>query len=151
MISPVCPTDDEELRPCSSNLRDIARNLIALFGPTIGHIMVATSVDRLALPAFRHRALVLIASELVTNALLHAYKDRHVGQVVLQLTLLGQGAARLAVTDDGDRLFDRARCHPVRCSVVNYLADLLEAELVYRPRPDGGTIAEMEIPTFWQY
>jgi two-component sensor histidine kinase len=142
--------DDEELRPCSSNLRDVARNLIALFGPTIGHVTVATSVDRLALPAFRHRALILIASELVTNALLHAFKDRRAGQVALQLTLLGRGVARLAVTDDGARLCDRARCHPARCSVTNYLADLLEAELVYRPRPGGGTIAEIEIPTLCQ-
>jgi two-component sensor histidine kinase len=144
-------TNDEELRPCSSNLRDLARNLIALFGPTIGHVTVATSVDRLALPAFRHRALILIASELVTNILLHAFRHRHAGQVALQLTLLGRGVARLAVTDDGDRLFDRALCHPARCSVINYLADLLEAELVYRPRPGGGTIAEIEFPTLWQY
>jgi two-component sensor histidine kinase len=142
-------TDDEELRPCSSNLRDVARNLIELFGPTIGHVTVATSVDQLALPAFRHRALVLIASELVTNTLLHAFKDRRAGQVTLQLTLPGRGVARLAVTDDGDGLCDRARCHPAGCSVINYLADLLEAELVYRPRPGGGTIAEIEIPTLY--
>jgi hypothetical protein len=140
-------TDDEELRPCSSNLRDVARNLIALFGPSIGHVTVATSVDRLALPAFRHRALVLIASELVMNALLHAFRHRHTGQVALQLTLLGRRVARLAVTDDGDGHFDRARCHPNRCSVINYLADLLESKLVYRPRPGGGMITEIEIPT----
>jgi hypothetical protein len=143
-------TDDEELRPCSSNLREVARNLIELFGPTIGHVTVSTSVERLALSAFRHRALVLIASELVTNALLHAFKDRRAGQITLKLTLLGGGVACMTVTDDGDHLFDRARYHSARCSVTNYLADLLEAELVYRPRPGGGTIAELEIPTWCQ-
>jgi hypothetical protein len=34
---------DEELRPCSTSLRDVARNLIELFGPAVGDIILASS------------------------------------------------------------------------------------------------------------
>jgi two-component sensor histidine kinase len=135
-------SSDQEPRSCSAPLRDLTRDLTELFGPAIGQIAVTTNVDRLTLPAFRHRALILMANELVTNALLHAFKDRRFGRITLQLSVLARGSARLTVMDDGES----ARHQPSPCSVINYLADLLESDLVYQTRFGGGLIAEIEIP-----
>jgi two-component sensor histidine kinase len=137
---------DEEPRVCSTALRDVARNLIELFGPVVGDINLLTSVDHLVLPAFQHRALVLIASELVMNTLLHAFKGRCSGRVTFEFSVINHGTARLTVTDDGDNPFSRVSHRPARCSVSNYLADLLLSELSYRPATGGGTIAEIDIP-----
>jgi hypothetical protein len=136
---------DEEPRTCSTPLRDVARNLIELFGPVVGDINLLTSVDRLILPAFQHRALVLIASELVMNTLLHAFKGRCSGRVTFEFSVIDRGTARLTVTDDGDNPFSRVSHCPARCSVSNYLADLLLSELSYRSATGGGTIAEIDI------
>jgi two-component sensor histidine kinase len=137
---------NDELRACSCPVRDVARNLIELFGPGVGHITLATSVERLALPAFQHRALVLIASELIINSLLHAFENRSTGRMTLRLDRLNRGMARLAVTDDGRGLFGNVPHHPARCGVINDLADLLQSEVMYRSAPGGGTVAEIDIP-----
>ena len=137
---------DEELRSCSASLRDVARNLIELFGPAVGDITLVTAVDRLTLPAFQHRALILIASELIMNTLLHAFNGRCAGLVTLELALRSVDTARLAVTDDGNYPLGSASQRPKRCSVVNYLADLLQSEPVYRSASGGGMIAEIYVP-----
>ncbi len=43
----------------------------------------------------------LLASELLTNALRHAFEGRHFGSVELRLTTLAQGGIRMTVADDG--------------------------------------------------
>jgi two-component sensor histidine kinase len=138
--------NNEELRACSCPIRDVARNLIELFGPGVGHITLATSVERLALPAFQHRALILMVSELIINSLLHAFGDRPTGHMALRLDRLNSGTARLAVTDDGRGLFRSASHRPARCGVINDLADLLQSEVTYRSTPGAGTTAEIDIP-----
>ena len=137
---------NEELRACSCPVRDVARNLIELFGPGVGHITLTTSVERIALPAFQHRALVLMANELIVNSLLHAFRHRSTGHVTLRLDLLKRDTARLAVTDDGHGLVGRVSHRPARCGVINDLADLLQSEVTYRSAPGGGTMAEIDIP-----
>jgi hypothetical protein len=137
-------SSDEELRPCSGPLRGLVRDLVELFEPV--PIALTTCVDRLTLPAFRQRALVLLASEIVSNALLHGFRDRPFGRIKFELAVLGRHTARLTVADDGGCVLERARDHAARCSVVHYLADLLESDMVYRARPGGGMIAEMEFP-----
>jgi hypothetical protein len=65
--------------------------------------------------------------------------------------LINHGTARLTVTDDGDNPFSRVSHRPARCSVSNYLADLLLSELTYRSATGGGTIAEIDIPLSGQW
>lgn len=137
---------NEELRACSRTVRDVARNLVELFAPGVSQITLVTSVERLTLPAFQHRALVLMASELVINSLLHAFEHRPAGHMMLRLDRLNNGVARLAVTDDGRGLFDSASHHSARCGVINDLADLLQSEVMYRSARGGGTVAEIDIP-----
>ena len=75
--------------PCSGPLRKVARDLVALFGPAIGQVVLDTDVVPLSLPAYRCRALVLLGSELVMNALLYAFHGRRMGHVSLRLQRLG--------------------------------------------------------------
>jgi two-component sensor histidine kinase len=137
---------DQECRVSSSPLRGLARNLVELFGPTVGDITLMTSIDCLALPALQHRAFILMANELIMNALLHAFKGRHSGRLSLELSVSNRSFARLVMTDDGNGLAATMNHRPAQCSVIAYLADLLQSELVYRQAVDGGTIAEIDIP-----
>jgi two-component sensor histidine kinase len=137
---------DVEPRACSLPVRDAARNLVELFGPGVGRLTLTTSVERLSLPAFQHRALTLMASELIINCLLHAFVDRPTGRMTLQVDQLNRGMARLVVTDDGRGLCGTASHRPAPCSVISDLADLLQSELTYRQAVGGGTIAEIDIP-----
>lgn len=137
---------DEEPRSCSAPLRDIVRDLVELFGPAIGNMTAATSVDHLTLPAFRHRALILLASELVTNAMLHASKDRRDSRIALRLSVLGHDAARLTVTCDGCFDLDYIQRQPACCDVITDLSDLLQGEPICQSRLGGGTIVDLEFP-----
>jgi len=46
-------------------------------------------------------ALALIANELVSNALTHAFAEQQAGLVTIELRALGDGAAALVVSDNG--------------------------------------------------
>jgi hypothetical protein len=139
-------SSDEELRPCSVPLREIVRDLVGLFGPALSQFSIRTSVDRLSLPAYQHRARVLIASNLVTHALLHAFQGPCSGQITLRLAVSHRATAHLTVADDTNFISHSVPASRSRCSVIDYLTDLLQSDLVYRPRPGGGMIAELEFP-----
>jgi hypothetical protein len=137
-------TGPSPLRACSGALREVARDLVALFGPAIGHVSLETDVEPLSLCAYRRRALVLLGSELVTNALLHAFAGRVGGRILLRLGRHAGGLAILSCEDDGVGLTgerpDAAR------SVAGALADLLEGDIVHRDALGRGTIAEVVFP-----
>ena len=131
--------------PCSHLLREIVVDLVALCGTGAGsaEIALATHIERLYLPSFKRRALILAAVELVMNALLHAFTGRAQGRIDVSLTMLGPARARLEVKDDGVGFL---------CGQPNFgrgiaagLADLLEAELAYF-RNRTMTAAEIVFP-----
>jgi hypothetical protein len=129
---------------CSPVLREIVRNLVALFGQTAGDIELHVNIERVALAAYRRRALVLAASELVINALLHAFEGRTGGLILVELHLIDGWRARLRISDDG------VGCGNSRigaeCGVAGGLASLLGSELVYHSRKQSGTIVELVLP-----
>jgi two-component sensor histidine kinase len=135
---------ERQVAPCSSVLREVVGDLVALFGPTTGPIELHTDIERVALPAYQRRALVLVASELVMNALLHAFKRRPEGRLTVELHRLGLQYARLRVVDDG------IGCHSGLgndlCGVAAGLADLLGSILIGRSNYPHGTIAEITFP-----
>jgi hypothetical protein len=129
--------------PCSQVLRDVVADLGALFG-TASDVALATDIEALALPAYKRRALVLCAAELVTNALLHGFEGVSGGRIDVSLTVLGDAYAWLRVADDG-RGFG-VRRPSLRCGVAAGLAGLLEADLTYE-RKAGWTTARVAFPT----
>jgi hypothetical protein len=78
--------------PCSTVLRDVAGDLGTLFACP-ANILVETSIERVSLPGYKRRALVLMACELLCNALLHAFSGHGSGLIEVSLTLRGRRAA----------------------------------------------------------
>jgi len=136
--------DDAEV-PCSTILRGVVCNLVALFGSAAGQVAITTDIEPLCLPTRKRRALVLAASELVVNSLRHGFVGRCRGRIEVILHAVDATRARLAVVDDGIGLLGH-RPSP-HCGVAASLVAQLEANLVYRRRNRGGTVAEFVFPT----
>jgi two-component sensor histidine kinase len=133
---------ERAVTPCGLVLREVVTDLGVVFGCP-ANIALETKIDRVSLPAYKRRALVLAACELVCNALLHAFPGREAGVVEVHLTSRGAQFACLRVTDDGVGFSDTPP--NLTCGVAACLADLLEADLTY-DRTAGWTIAEIVFP-----
>jgi two-component sensor histidine kinase len=127
--------------PCSAVLCSVVCSLSSLFGQAAGGIDLRTSIERVSLPAYRRRALVLAASELVVNALSHAFNGCAGGRIDVCLQRVTGGCARLRVADDGAGYFeDHAE---TSASLAGRLGKLLEGRLVYRRDRAWATTAEI--------
>jgi hypothetical protein len=133
---------ERDMRPCSGVLRDVVTGLGALFGGP-ANITLRTKIEDISLPAYKRRALVLAAAELVSNALLHAFRGCRTGRIEVDLTATGPGTACLRVADNGIGFTDLPP--NLDCGVASGLAGLLEADLAYERSP-GWTIAEIAFP-----
>jgi two-component sensor histidine kinase len=134
---------EEEVVQCATLLREVALNLGALFGG--GGVVVGTVIERLHLPAYKRRALVLSASELMINALTHAFPDAaRDGRIEVSLRQVDEKRACLRVADNGSG-FGARRPNTVT-SIAGGLADLVEADLTYGRTADWTTIAEIVFP-----
>ena len=91
----------------SSNRRVALGAYVSRIASTIGHldgrISVRINVDCDAIDVDVERAarIGLLFSELLTNALKHAFQGREEGLVEARLKMLSSGVIRLTVTDDG--------------------------------------------------
>ena len=133
---------ERAMMPCAMVLRDVVADLGALFGCP-ANVALTTKIDRVSLAAYKRRALVLAACELVCNALLHAFPGAVAGQIDVGLTSRGPNSACLRVADNGIGFGDVPP--DFACGVAAGLADLLEADLAY-DRTSGWTIAEIVFP-----
>jgi signal transduction histidine kinase len=130
--------------PCSGALREVAHDLVALFEPAIGRVMLDIDVATVSLAAYRRRALVLLVHNLIANALLHAFEGREIGCISLRLERMNREQARLVVGDDGIG-FVNGHSNPAT-SVAGSLSDLLEAEIEYSSPAGRGTQAAILFP-----
>jgi two-component sensor histidine kinase len=113
-----------------------------LFGHPAG-VIVATEIEAMSLPSYKRRALVMVAAELVSNSLLHAFHGRRTGLIEVSLTVHRTGSASLRVADDGIGFIGMRP--NLGCGVAACLAGLLESDLAY-DRKAGRTIAEIAFP-----
>ncbi len=126
---------DLEMRPCATLLRDIGINLNRLFSPIAnpGNNPLNCSIERIALPAFKQRALVLLASTLIMDVLVSTEHGNGAASMELALWTLEPGLFQFTITD-----YRGALMPPSHSPLVNDLADLLEAETAFhssRVRP----------------
>ncbi len=100
------------------------------------------------LPAALATPLVLVLTELVHNALAHAFDAGQVGEVAV-VAERSPEALDVAVVDDGHGLpegFDLERSHGLGLQIVRTLLDSeLDSSLQVRARPGGGTEALMRL------
>ena len=90
----------------------------------------------------------LLASELLTNALRHAFDGRHFGSVELRLTTLAQGGIRMTVADDGVGIrADQPFPDPERLGgrIVRRLTEGLGGSLGL-VRGAAGTVVTLDVP-----
>jgi two-component sensor histidine kinase len=135
---------EDEVVPCADSLAEIILNLGALF--TRGdRIVVRTCIEPLSLPAYKRRALVLCASELMINAITHAFRGGSPdARIEISLLRLGNQSACLRVADNGVG-FDRRR-PDTSLSIAGGLAGLVESDLTYYRTADWTTTAEIVFP-----
>ena len=101
------------------------------------------------LPAERATPLVMVVTELVSNALEHGFAERSSGRVVIEST---RSASRLeiAVVDDGRGLpatFSLEAATGLGLQIVRTLVDTeLGGALTVAPQPGGGTRATLALP-----
>lgn len=136
--------DEAAVLPCAEILYETASCLVELFGPAVGQVILTAELDQLALPAYRRRALVLAAAALVSRTLLHGFRQRSEGQIVITLGRDDSHHALFFMEDDGYGF------GPEHASgsheIIAGLTALLEADVVYRHSDMGGTAAEVRFP-----
>lgn len=101
------------------------------------------------LPSEAATALAMVLTEVVQNAVEHAYDEGATGQITLSATRAG-GRLRVVVTDDGrgvDVDFDASAGSSLGLSIVR---TLVETELggqlaIRRVGPEGGTMVELDL------
>jgi two-component sensor histidine kinase len=99
-LSPVGVTEiHSQTVPAGAYLSRIASALTALDGR--GGIRVNVACDDIELPVERGARCGLILTELLTNALEHAFEERERGLVEVRFRKMAQSAYRLTVEDDG--------------------------------------------------
>jgi hypothetical protein len=130
--------------PCARILTQTVHDLVLLFGRGPGKIDIMSEIDRLTLSAYRRRALVLLANELVVNALTHAFSVGAAGLIHVGLRIIRPGLVELHVADDGVGLSEATL--PSATSVAGGLASLLGGELRYCSTNFWSTRAEVWFP-----
>jgi two-component sensor histidine kinase len=134
--------DEREIQPTAAVLRNVISGFGGLFGDP-ANVILKTKVEPVSLPAYKRRALVAAAAELVTNSLLHAFNGHGAGMIDVGLTVRSPELACLQVADNGTGFTDGAP--NLTCGVAAGFAGLLEADLTYQRRA-GWTIAEIALP-----
>ena len=135
---------ERQVISCSSLLRELVVDLVALFGPIVGCVELTTDIECVGLIGFQRRALILAASELIMNALFHAFQGRARGQLAVKLRRDDSQHACFTVSDDGIG-YDGDQS-ALECGVAAGLAGLLASAIVYRRGNRGGTIAQIHFP-----
>jgi two-component sensor histidine kinase len=132
-----------EPSPCSAELGTIACGLVEMFGHTIGSVVLVLDLQPIELTGDRRRALLLATSELVINALRHAFAGRRFGIIQIGLGCgQAQEEATLRVADDGVGP-DRIGCGSgLGCRIIRGLAEVLNGHVAWeRSSLLGGTEA----------
>jgi two-component sensor histidine kinase len=139
---------DSGPRSCAQDLSDIAGGLVQIFGHTVGAFVLSLEIQPLLLAGEVRRALVLAASELVVNALRHAFVGRQTGIVQIRLChdrMHHKGV--LLVADDGVGPDDLPAGRDLGRVIVRDLADVLEGDVIWRQSLSlGGTEAMLRFP-----
>lgn len=84
--------------------------------------------------------LGLIATELITNAFKHAFKDRSSGTITVRLEPVGDSRMGLRVSDDGPGLtegVDSSRPRTLGLRLVRSLSHQLRAQILFSPGDSG--------------
>jgi two-component sensor histidine kinase len=133
---------------CAKELKDIASGLVEIYGHTVGSVVLSLELQPILLAGEARRALVLATSELVVNALRHAFIDRQTGTIEIRLYRDHEVPLDvLIVADDGVGMSGSAEPGGTGHGIVRDLAKVLGGEVVWRQSPLlGGAEAMLRFP-----
>lgn len=123
-------------------------------GNAVGHldgrpgIRVNIEAVDMAVPIDSATRIGLLASELLTNALQHAFEGRDFGSVEMRMATLAQGGVRLTVSDDGIGMGDEPdwpNDDTLGGRIVSRLVDGLGGSLQLA-RGAAGTVVVVDVP-----
>lgn len=86
--------------PIRGLLEQVATGIVSVFGARSAGVRMNTRCEELFLGWNERRALILVASELIINALKHAFPEGGPGTIEVSFGL-SAGGAKLVVADDG--------------------------------------------------
>jgi two-component sensor histidine kinase len=132
----------------SQYAKTLTEKLVNVYGRA-AEVSLELALRPLRLDITRAIPLALILNELVTNALKHAFSDRHSGRLGVELSLDTGGLVRLSVWDDGPGLTDKAALSGVTSlgmELVRVLVDQLHGSLQLSKGP-GARIEVVFPPT----
>ena len=130
--------------PCNETLIGIVSGLVELFTPTVGYIGLTMRVSALCLPAYKRRALVLAATEFVTQTILHSFSGLPQAQIRITLEPIGNLEAIFMLEHDGFCADPATLAQSF--GIAETLTALMEAEVVYRRSCLGGILIEFLFP-----
>jgi two-component sensor histidine kinase len=140
--------DAAQVYSCARELKDIAGGLVEIFGHTVGSLVLSLDIQPVPLTGEARRALLLAGSELVINALRHAFIGRHEGIIQAELhhdQVHQEGT--LIVADDGVGPIGVANGTGLGHRIVCDLAGIMNGEVVWRRSPLlGGTEVMLRFP-----
>ncbi len=133
---------------------DVVDRLLMMLSDVMGsaeRVQVRREGSFGVIPAEVATAMVLVLTELVQNAIEHAFPDEHAGTVQLAAER-GHGELVMTIRDDGVGIaadFDASKTDRLGLQIVNTLVSAeLEGSVQFRrAAPDGGTVVTVTMPT----
>jgi two-component sensor histidine kinase len=137
-LSGACPV------PCSALLRHVVRDLVELFGPTIGEVSVATRIEPITMTGIKRRAVVLTVCNLLLNSIADGFPELSRGALLVSMQRIGRAQVRLTVADNGCAS-DRDHMEE-SWEAVDDLVAILGGRLVRQRDGHGGMVTELTLP-----
>jgi len=113
-------------------LRSLVRNVHGSYETVAAGIEIRTTLEDLTLPLDSAVPLGLIATELISNCLKHAFPNSANGRIEVTLRALDDGRIELKVSDSGIGLpenMDTAECKSLGLRLVSIFVEQLRGEL----------------------
>jgi two-component sensor histidine kinase/PAS domain-containing protein len=133
------------------SLQDLCAHFAALH-PTVKivcHAAVCQAAEcqgrALLLDADRAIPLGLVVSEVLTNALRHAFRGRETGTVVVN-AMIEQAQLMVRISDDGVGMAPAMRRSGLGSRIINALAAQLAATIQVESPLEGGTVVTLRLP-----
>jgi two-component sensor histidine kinase len=138
-------TGDPDNFDLGQYLESLSRDLPHMFG-TADRVEVRVEVVPYRVPLSDATPMLLIVTEILSNAYRHAFPDGRSGNILVRLERLPTGA-RLIIADDGVGMSSAEEATgTMGLALIKGLVRQVEGTYRLDPNPDGGTIFTLDLP-----
>ncbi len=133
----------------SAYVSELCSQLLGSFGVSSDRVRLQNLASRIGMPLDQAVPCGLIISELVSNALKHAFPDERHGTITIEFFLSEPRMLTLRVSDDGIGLpqdANRSQARTLGLQLVANLADQLKGRFCIEPGIDSGVVSTIVFP-----